>query len=70
MKHVMLNLWLASGALMLAGCVTWPSTTGYVEVVNQQRIELVEKWAPANNMQVIWLNSTTLGVLLATKAWL
>ena len=57
MKKVMLNLCLVSSVLMLGGCATWPSTPGFVEVVDQQKIELVEKWARTNNTQVIWIST-------------
>ena len=66
MKKVLLNMCLASSALMLGGCATWPGTPGYVEVVDQQKIELVEKWARTNNTQVIWLNTPTRKVPAAT----
>ena len=66
MKKAMLILCLASSALMLGGCAAWPSTPGYVEVVDQQKIELVEKWARSNNTQVIWLNTPTRKVPVAT----
>ena len=66
MKKAMLNLCLASNALVLGGCATWPSTPGYVDVVDQQKIELVEKWARSNNTQVIWLNTPTRKVPAAT----
>ena len=66
MKKAMLILCLASSALMLGGCATWPSTPGYVEVVDQQKIELVEKWARSNNTQVIWLNTPTRSVPVTT----
>ena len=66
MKRAIRNLCLASSALMLGGCATWPSTPGYVEVVDQQKIELVEKWARTNNTQVIWLNTPTRKVPAAT----
>ena len=66
MKKAIRNLFLASSALMLGGCATWPSTPGYVEVVDQQKIELVEKWARTNNTQVIWLNTPTRKVPAAT----
>ncbi len=65
MKKVMLNMCLASSALMLGGCATWPSTPGYVEVVDQQKIELVEKWARTNNTQVIWLTTPMRKVAVA-----
>ncbi len=66
MKKVMLILCLAGGALMLGSCATWPSAPGYVEVVDQQKIELVEKWARSNNTQVIWLSTPTRNVPVAT----
>ena len=66
MKKVLLNMCLASSALMLGGCATWPGTPGYVEVVDQQKIELVEKWARTNNTQVIWITTPTRKVPAAT----
>ena len=57
MKKAMLYLCLASSALVLGGCATWPNTPGYIEVVDQQKIELVEKWARSNNTQVIWVTT-------------
>jgi len=65
MKKVMLNFCLASSALMLGGCATWPNTPGYVDVVDRQKIELVEKWARSNNTQVIWFTTPTRQVLTA-----
>ena len=59
MKKVMLSLLLASSAMMLGGCATWPGTPGYVDVVDRQKIELVEKWARTNNTQVIWITTPT-----------
>lgn len=66
MKKVALNLCLACSAMMLGGCATWPSTPGYVEVVDQQKIELIEKWARTNNTQVIWITTPMRKVPVAT----
>jgi hypothetical protein len=66
MKKAMLNLCLASGVLMLGGCANWPSTPGYVEVVDQQKIDLIERWARTNNTQVIWITTPMRKVPVAT----
>ena len=57
MKKVMQCLILGGSVLLLCGCASWPSTPGYVEVVDQQKIELIEKWARTNNTQVIWITA-------------
>ena len=57
MKKVMLRLISGGSVLLLSGCASWPSTPGYIEVVDQQKIELVEKWARTNNTQVIWISA-------------
>ena len=57
MKKVMPRLILGGSVLLLGGCASWPSTPGYIEVVDQQKIELIEKWARTNNTQVIWISA-------------
>ena len=59
MKKTMMFFVLASGALTLGGCASWPSDPRYVEVVDQQKIQLVERWARGNNTQVIWVTTPT-----------
>jgi hypothetical protein len=51
---------------MLGGCANWPSTPGYVEVVDQQKIDLIERWARTNNTQVIWITTPMRKVPVAT----
>lgn len=57
MKKVMQCLISVGSALLLGGCATWPGTPGYVDVVDQQKMELIEKWARTNNTQVIWITA-------------
>ena len=58
MKNAMRFFLLGSAALTFGGCAsTWPGTPGYVEVVDQQKIQLVERWARTNNTQVIWITT-------------
>lgn len=60
MKKAMLVFLLGTGALMFSGCASmWPGTPGYVEVIDQQKIQLVERWARTNNTQVIWITAPT-----------
>ena len=60
MKKTMLMALLGTAALTLAGCASmWPATPGYVEVIDQQKIQLVERWARTNNAQVIWITAPT-----------
>lgn len=59
MKRAMRVFFLCTAALTLAGCATWPSPPGYVEVIDQQKIQLVERWARTNNTQVIWITAPT-----------
>lgn len=59
MKKATLSFLLAAGALTLGGCANWPSTPGYVEVTDHQKIELVERWARTNNTTVIWVTAPT-----------
>ena len=44
-------------ALALSGCATWPSDPAYVEVVDYQKIGIVERWARSNNTHVIWVTT-------------
>ena len=57
MKKVTKCLILGGSVLLSGGCASWPSTPGYVEVVDQQKMELIEKWARTNNTQVIWITA-------------
>ena len=57
MKKVTKCLILGGSVLLLGGCANWPSARGYVDVVDQQKIELIEKWARTNNTQVIWITA-------------
>ena len=67
MKKAMLVFLLGCSALTLGGCASmWPSTPGYIEVIDQQKIELVEKWARHNNTQVIWVTAPTRKVAIAS----
>jgi hypothetical protein len=59
MKNAMRFLLLSAVALTLGGCANWPSTPGYVEVTDHQKIELVERWARTNNTTVIWVTAPT-----------
>ena len=59
MKKAIMFFVLASSALTLGGCASWPSDTRYVQIVDQQKIELVERWARGNNTQVIWVTTPT-----------
>lgn len=59
MKKTMISFILASVVIALGGCATWPSDPGYVEVTDQQKIQLVERWARGNNTQVIWVTTPT-----------
>lgn len=59
MKKAIRFLFLGTGALLTGGCATWPSTPGYVEVIDQQKIQLIERWARTNNTQVIWISAPT-----------
>ena len=65
MKKSMLFILLGGTALTLGGCATWPSTPGYVEVTDHQKIELVERWARTNNTHVIWVTTPTRRVPVA-----
>jgi hypothetical protein len=59
MKKAILGFVLGSAALALVGCASWHRDPGYVDVVDHQKIELVERWARQNNTQVIWVTSPT-----------
>ena len=59
MKRAMRVFLGCTVALTLAGCAAWPSPPGYVEVIDQQKIQLVERWARTNNTQVIWITAPT-----------
>lgn len=59
MKKVFAVSFLGISVLLIGGCATWPSTPGYIEVIDQQKIELVERWARSNNTQVIWISAPT-----------
>lgn len=59
MKKAALFVLLSGTALALGGCATWPSTPGYVEVTDYQKIELVERWARTNNVVVVWVTTPT-----------
>lgn len=48
---------LFSCAFALSGCATWPSDPAYVEVVDYQKIGIVERWARSNNTHVIWVTT-------------
>lgn len=65
MKKAMLLLISGCSVMVLGGCATWPGTPGYVEVVDQQKIELVERWARTNNTHVIWVSTPTRKVPVA-----
>ena len=66
MKKTFLAFLLGVATLTLGGCASlWPSTPGYVEVIDQQKINLVEKWARMNNTQVIWVTAPTRKVPVA-----
>ena len=58
LKKVTKCLILGGSVLLSGGCASWPSTPGYVEIVDQQKMELIEKWARTNNTQVIWITGT------------
>ena len=59
MKKAMRFIFLIYGALTLGGCASWPSYPRFVEIVDQQKIQLVERWARGNNTQVIWVTTPT-----------
>ncbi len=44
-------------AFALSGCATWPNDPAYVEVVDYQKIGIVERWARNNNTHVIWVTT-------------
>ena len=44
-------------AFALSGCATWPNDPAYVEVVDYQKIGIVERWARSNNTHVIWVTT-------------
>jgi hypothetical protein len=51
---------LGVSALVVSGCAsTWPSDARYVEVIDHQKIQLVENWARSSNTQVIWITAPT-----------
>ena len=65
MKKAMIFSILGIGAVTLSGCVLMPSNKDYVEVVDYQKIQLVESWARQHNTQVIWIATPMRKVPLA-----
>ena len=55
MKKAMIVSLLGVSIVTLSSCALVPSNKDYVEVVDHQKISLVEIWARQNNTQVIWL---------------
>ena len=45
--------------LMLCGCATAPPDPNERVVVDQQKIDLVESWARAKGVTVLWMNTPT-----------
>lgn len=46
----------------LAGCASFSGPSATVDVVDSQKIQLVEQWARRSSVQVIWMNVPTRSV--------
>lgn len=57
MKKTILFSVSAIFAFAISGCATWPHDPAYVEVVDYQKIAIVERWARGNNTHVIWVTT-------------
>ncbi len=55
MKKAMLPV--IAAAVLLAGCATAPPDLQERVVVDQQKIDLVESWARAKGVTVLWMNT-------------
>ncbi len=42
--------------ILLGGCASTPSQLAYYDNVDYQKVELVNRWASRNNVQVVWVN--------------
>lgn len=59
-KAIVLGL---GAALLLCGaCASPGGGSGYQEVVDTQKMDLVDRWARQNNVTVIWVNRPTRSV--------
>ena len=65
MKKAMIVSLLGICIVTLSGCALVPSNKDYVEVVDYQKIQLVERWARQHNTQVIWIATPMRKVPLA-----
>ncbi len=58
MKRVM----IISLCVFLGGCASFGNPPSVVDVVDSQKVQLVEQWARRNSVQVIWMNVPTRSV--------
>ena len=66
-KKMLLDVVSVFCTIALAGCATWPSDPGYTEVVDYQKIAMVDRWARINHTQVIWVSTPTRRVPVAAN---
>lgn len=58
MKRVM----MISLCMALGGCASFGNPPSVVDIVDSQKVVLVEQWARRNSVQVIWMNVPTRSV--------
>ena len=58
----MKRILILSACAWLGGCASVGNAPATVEIVDSQKVQLVEQWARRSNVQVIWMNVPTRSV--------